>query len=93
VFHTQKIFGIKYKIILSNQALKDMKKIKIANLKNKVENILDLISNNPFQNPPYYEKLVGYVSRYSRRINKQHRLIYTIYDDTIKINSMWSHYE
>ena len=55
-----------------------MKKIKIANLKNKVENILDLISNNPFQNPPYYEKLVGYVSRYSRRINKQHRLIYNI---------------
>ena len=42
------------------------------------------------------EKLVGDLSGlYSRRINAQHRLVYEVVEEaqTIKILSMWSHYE
>ena len=60
---------------------------------------------NPFQNPPPYEGLVGNLNGYySRRINIQHRLVYQVYNEpvvidgkeyegTIKIVRMWSHYD
>ena len=43
-----------------------------------------------------YEKLPGDMNGlYSRRINIQHRLVYQVYSEekTVKIISMWSHYE
>lgn len=52
--------------------------------------------NNPFQNPPPYEKLVGDLQGlYSRRINIQHRFVYQVYEGQhcIKIICMWKHYE
>jgi Txe/YoeB family toxin of toxin-antitoxin system len=82
-----------YKIVLEKQALKDTKKIEQSKLKNKVADLLKIIKNNPFQNPPPYEKMSGYYNQYSRRINIKHRLVYEIYDDIIKIISMWTHYE
>ena len=84
---------MKYEIIITSQALKDMKRIKLAGLQNKVENLLDAIIINPFQTPPTYEKLSGHNNRYSRRINSKHRLIYEIDENTIKIIRMWTHYE
>lgn len=40
------------------------------------------IHENPLQNPPPYEKLVGDLAgAYSRRINIQHRLVYQILED------------
>ena len=81
------------KIEFSKRAIKDLNLIKQAKLESKVGKLLQIIGSNPFQNPPPYEKLSGYLNRYSRRINYQHRLVYTICDDTIKINSMWTHYE
>ena len=51
---------------------------------------------NPLQNPPPYEKLIGDLKQYySRRINIQHRLVYKIDEKnkTVKILSMWTHYE
>ena len=76
-----------YKIVYTKAAAKDVPKLKAAHLDGKV---------NPFQNPPSYEKLVGDLSGlYSRRINAQHRLVYEVVEEaqTIKILSMWSHYE
>lgn len=36
----------------------------------KVQELLELIKDNPYQNPPPYEKLIGnLVGAYSRRIN------------------------
>ena len=67
-----------------------------ALLQNKAQNLIELIKENPFQNPPPYEKLLGNLSGlYSRRINIQHRLVYEVLEDikTVKIISMWSHYE
>ena len=82
-----------YRFKYTPRAQKDAKKLNRSGLKDKVEKLLKIIQDNPFQTPPYYEKMTGYSNRYSRRINKQHRLVYTVYDDVIKINSMWSHYE
>ena len=70
-----------------------MQKIKQAGFINKVNELLNIIQNNPFQNPPPYEKMIGYLNVYSRRINKQHRLIYHICEDNIRIVRMWTHYE
>ncbi len=86
-----------YKIIIMKAAEKDKEKIKsIPALKDKTDKLLDIIKKNPFQNPPPYEKLVGnFKDLYSRRINRQHRLVYRILEEekTIIIVSMWTHYE
>lgn len=86
-----------YKIVITKEAQKDKEKIKQypASVKN-VQNLLDVIKVNPFQNPPPYEKLVGDLNMlYSRRINSKHRLVYMVYETekTVKIVSMWTHYE
>ncbi len=85
-----------WKVVYTKQAQRDAKKIATAGLKNKVVKLLEVLRVNPFKNSPEYEKLVGdLVGAYSRRINIQHRLIYQVYqkERTIKIISMWTHYE
>ena len=85
-----------YNIVYTKTALKDVPKLKAAGLGNKVKALLDVIRVDPYQSPPSYEKLVGDLKGlYSRRINIQHRLVYQVYEDekTIKIVSLWSHYE
>jgi Txe/YoeB family toxin of toxin-antitoxin system len=88
---------VKYKIIILKQAVKDKEKIKqLPALKKNVEKLLELMKENPFQNPPPYELLVGEMKGlYSRRINRQHRLVYKVNEEekVIVIVSMWSHYE
>ncbi|MDD7417416.1 MAG: Txe/YoeB family addiction module toxin, partial [Spirochaetales bacterium] len=62
------MWTIKY----STQAVKDSKKIEQANLKQSVINLLEILKENPFQNSPPYEKLIGDLTgKYSRRINIQ----------------------
>lgn len=83
-----------WKIILSKQAVKDAKKISSAGLKLKVEKLVEVLRENPYEPP--YEKLVGDLQGYcSRRINIQHRLVYQILEEqkAVKILRMWSHYE
>ncbi len=85
-----------WEIVFSKQAQKDAQKIATANLKDKVLQLFEIIKNNPYQNPPPFEKLVGDLSgAYSRRINIQHRLVYQIINEshTVKILRMWTHYE
>lgn len=72
------------------------KKLASANLKAKAKELLEIISKNPYQNPPPYEKLVGDLAgAYSRRINIQHRLVYQVLETEkiVKVLRMWSHYE
>ncbi len=83
-------------LVYTNQARKDAKKLTSAGLKGATQALLDTIQQNPYQNPPPYEKLVGDLSgAYSRRINIQHRLVYQVLEPekTIKILRMWTHYE
>ena len=83
-------------IYYTKQAQKDARKLASSGLRPKAEELLRIISENPFQNPPPYEKLVGDLSgAYSRRINIQHRLVYQVYeeDKCIKVLRLWTHYE
>ncbi len=85
-----------YKIVYRKTAIKDIPKIKSIGLSNKVKNLIDVIRNNPYQNPPPYEKLLGELQgAYSRRINIQHRLVYQVLEQEkiVKIISIWTHYE
>jgi toxin YoeB len=87
---------VKWKIVFTKQAQRDARKIAAAGLKPKAQKLLDILSENPFQTPPPYEKLIGDLSgAYSRRINIQHRLVYQILRDikTVKVIRMWTHFE
>lgn len=86
---------VNYKLVYSKQAGKDAKKLASSGLKLKVLELLNIISENPYQNPPPYEKLIGDLNNaISRRINIQHRLVYEVLEEvkTIKVIRMWSHY-
>lgn len=83
-------------VVYSKQAQKDAKKLAAAGLRAKAENLLRILSNDPYQNPPPFEKLVGDLEgAYSRRINFQHRLVYEIFtsERIVRILRMWTHYE
>ena len=85
-----------WRIVFTRHAQKDAKKIAQSNLKRKVEKLLALLEEDPFQYPPPFEKLVGDLEgAYSRRINIQHRLVYQVLDEeqTVKVLRMWTHYE
>ena len=85
-----------WRIVYTKQAQKDAKKIATAGLKQKAENLLDILSKNPFQTPPPFEKLIGDLSgAYSHRVNIQHRLVYQVLEEirTVKVIRMWTHYE
>lgn len=85
-----------WRLVFTRQAKKDAKKSAQSGLKPQTSRLLDLLRDDPYQNPPPYEKLVGDLSgACSRRINIQHRLIYQILDDikTVKIIRMWTHCE
>lgn len=85
-----------WKLVYTKQAQKDAQKIAASGLKNKVELLLAILQDDPFQQPPPWEKLIGDLAgTYSRRINIQHRLVYQVLTDvqTVKILRMWTHYE
>lgn len=94
-----------YRIVYDKQAIKDIKNLKSVGLDRKAKELIEVIREDPFKNPPPYEGLVGNLKGFfSRRINIQHRLIYQVYADSvvidnieydgiIKIIRMWTHYE
>ena len=85
-----------WEIVYTSQAVKDARKIAANGLKEKAQGLLDILTQDPFKNPPPYKKLVGQLSGYySRRINIQHRLVYqvNIEQKTIKVIRIWTHYE
>lgn len=85
-----------WQVVYTKQAQKDAAKLVSAGLKEKAAALLEVLRDNPFQNPPPYEKLVGDLAgTYSRRINIQHRLVYEVLQEeqTVKVLRLWSHYE
>lgn len=88
--------GNKYIIKFSKQAEKDKLKLKSSNLDKTCKNILNLMIADPFCYPPSYEKLSGDLDGlYSRRINRQHRIVYEVdmAKREIHIIRMWTHYD
>jgi len=97
-----------YKVILSRQAQKDLVKLKRVGLSKKAGELVGIVTENPYQNPPPYEKLSGDLKGlYSRRINDQHRFVYDVLPNTgglldpndvpykgiVHVLKMWTHYE
>jgi toxin YoeB len=87
---------VSWRLVFTKQAQKDAKKIAQSGLKTQASRLLDILQEDPYQNPPPYEKLVGDLScAFSRRINIRHRLIYQALDDikTVKVIRMRTHHE
>ena len=85
-----------WEIVYAKPALKDAKKLAASGLKQKAQDLLAILADNPFQNPPPYEKLVGDLAgSYSRRINIQHRIVYEVFlkEKIVRVLRMWTHYE
>ncbi|MBA2714085.1 MAG: Txe/YoeB family addiction module toxin [Rubrobacteraceae bacterium] len=85
-----------WRLVYTNQAQKDAKKLVTSGLKLKAQELLTILPEDPFQKPPPFERLVGDLSgTYSRRINIQHRLVYQVLekDRVVKVLRLWSHYE
>ncbi len=83
-------------IVFTKQSYKDYEKLKqFPSLVEKVKALVELLEKNPYITPPTYEKLLGCINTYSRRINNQHRLVYEVreIDSTVVIIRMWTHYE
>lgn len=84
------------RIVYTKAAAADVPKLESAHLEEKAQALIKLLEENPFQNPPSYEKLRGSLQgACSRRLNIQHRLVYEVLEEekTVKIISMWTHYE
>jgi Txe/YoeB family toxin of toxin-antitoxin system len=87
---------VSWRLVYTKQAQKDAKKLASSGLKKKAQELLGVIEQNPYQNPPPYEKLVGDLSgAYSRRINIQHRIVYQVLgvEQVVKVLRLWTHYE
>ncbi|MBW4445376.1 MAG: Txe/YoeB family addiction module toxin [Spirirestis rafaelensis WJT71-NPBG6] len=85
-----------WELRFTKRAQKDAKKLAAAGLKPKAEELLAILEQNPYENPPSYEKLKGDLQgAYSRRINIQHRLVYEVLEEenVVKVLSMWTDYE
>lgn len=84
-----------WRLVYTRQAAKDAKKIARSGLRDKVEVLLDILREDPFQSPPPFEKLRGDLAgACSRRINIQHRLVYQVLEEerVVKIIRLWTHY-
>ncbi len=86
----------KWKIIFSNRAVKDWSKVSKSKYKSKVGELLELLEQGPFYEPPPFKQLQGDMKgAFSRRINHQHRLVYRVDKDKRLVNiiMMWLHCE
>jgi toxin YoeB len=87
---------VTWRVVFTKQAQRDAKKLAASGLKPKAQELLAILADNPFQNPPSFEKLVGDLAgAYSRRINIQHRLVYQVLKEerVVKVLRLWSPYE
>jgi Txe/YoeB family toxin of toxin-antitoxin system len=85
----------KYQIEVTKIGRKDLDKLFKSEYREKGIFLLNLISENPYQNPPPFEHLNRELSGcISRRISIRHRLVYRVDEGKkiIKIVSAWAHY-
>lgn len=85
-----------YTVKMKNSAKNDLKKIKHSNLRKQFEEVIAVLKRNPYEQSQSFEKLQPKSEgRYSRRINRQHRVVYRIDEENkiVEIYSAWTHYE
>jgi len=86
----------KFRVKIKRSAKKDVKKIKKSHLDDNFLDILKTLQSDPYEATHSFEKLKPAKDKmYSRRINKQHRVVYDVDEDNkvVNIYSAWSHYE
>jgi toxin YoeB len=87
---------VSWRLVYTRQAQRDAKKLAASGLRPKAIALLEVLSRDPFTDPPPFEKLLGDLSgAYSRRINIHHRLVYQVLAETktVKVLRMGTHYE
>ena len=87
---------VKWRVVFTAQAQRDAKKAAGAGLRERVEELLAVLREEPLRTPPRFERLAGDLKgAYSRRINIQHRLVYQVLEEerVVKVLRMWTHYE
>ena len=85
-----------WRLVYTRQAEKDARKLLTSGLKGKTQLLLNILNEDPYRSPPFFEKLIGDLSGvYSHRINIQHRIVYQILDEerVVKVIRMWTYYE
>lgn len=85
-----------WRVVFTKQARKDARKLAASGLRPRAQELLKLLSEDPYRTPPPFEKLLGDLSgAYSRRINIQHRLVYQILagQHVVKVIRLWTHYD
>jgi Txe/YoeB family toxin of toxin-antitoxin system len=88
---------VSWRVLFTRQAQKDARKLASASpaLKEQAQQLLTLLADDPLRQPPPFEALVGDLrGAYSRRINIQHRLVYSVdaEESVVRVLRMWSHY-
>lgn len=86
-----------YTIVFSEDAKKDLKELhrKAPEAITKLSKLLEEVREHPRTGTGQVEPLKGYDgSVYSRKITKEHRLVYKIYDDVVEVLvlSTFGHY-
>ena len=95
-----------YRLEFSKQAKKDAELLERSGLDKNAKRLLGVIKRNPFE-PPCEKLTRDLKDCYSRRINKQHRIVYEVlpnsdnlkdangklYKGIAHIMRMWTHYE
>ena len=87
---------VSWALVYARQAMKDAQKLAASGLKPRAQELLAVLAQDPFQNPPPFEKLVGDLTgANSRRVNIQHRLVYEVFasEKAVRVLRMWTHYE
>ncbi|WP_125765368.1 Txe/YoeB family addiction module toxin [Levilactobacillus mulengensis] len=85
-----------YTIEIKSQVKKDLRRIKGSDLEKRFLQVIQTLKNNPFLQTQSFEKLTPPVKGfYSRRINRQHRVVYQVdvKNKRVIIFSAYSHYE
>lgn len=85
-----------WKLVFTKQARKDSRRLRHSRLKPRVQELLEILRQDPYRSPPPFETLIGDLTgAYSRRISIQHRLVYQVLDAerVVKVIRMWTHHE
>lgn len=86
-----------YRIVFSEDAKKDLKELnrKAPQAVAKLSKLLDEVREHPRTGTGQVEPLKGYGGNvYSRRITREHRLVYRIYEEVVEVLvlSAFGHY-
>ena len=90
-----------YEVVLVPKAKEDLDELKRSGYGRKAKELLTVLEEDPFRNPPKYKQLGGNMKGlFSRRINIEHRLVYEVlpstdekYQGRVKVHRMRTHYK